>query len=111
MSRYYEMNVEIAKYRSEQADAIREAAEQEWPFDDWFTHSDTMQASAADHLCAGETEEQFADRLAKAIWEANGAYCDVTVKATYLDSLPYEEHRLGEDDYARLMRNRPDPAG
>jgi hypothetical protein len=42
-----------------------------------------------------------------AIWRANGAYCDVTVDATYLESLPYETHCLSEADYARLIGKSP----
>lgn len=43
------------------------------------------------------------ERLSLAIWRANGAYCDVTVRATYLEELPYETHCLDEADYARLI--------
>lgn len=103
MSRYYEMSVEVGRHRAERGAAIREAARQEWPFGDWSDQEGTLEASAAGNLCGGESDSHFADRLAVAIWKANGAYCDVTVKATCLESLPYEEYGLGEDDYARLF--------
>jgi hypothetical protein len=48
-------------------------------------------------------EEEFTERLSVAIWRANGAYCEVTVNATYLENLPYETHCLNEADYARLI--------
>ncbi len=41
-----------------------------------------------------------------AIWKANGAYCEVSVDATYMESLPYETHSLDEDDYKRLMEKK-----
>ncbi len=85
-------------------DAVKQAAETEGTFDDWFLDDDSvLTASADDRLCGGETEEEFAQRLAKAIWAANGDYCRVEVNATYLDQLPYETHCLDEDDYRRLV--------
>jgi hypothetical protein len=102
MSRYYEMSVEISGHRPEKAEAIRAAAASLWEFIDWYDQDDTLRASAKGSLCGGETEEEFTERLSLAIWRANGAYCDVTVDATYLESLPYETHCLNEDDYHRL---------
>ena len=103
MSRHYEMSIEITRHRPERADAIREAAIGEWEFVDWYDQDDTLRASAEGNLCGGESEEEFTERLSVAIWRANGAYCDVTVNATYLESLPYETHCLNEADYARLI--------
>jgi hypothetical protein len=45
----------------------------------------------------------FADRLAKAIWDANGGFCRVVVRSTYLDDLPCEAFSLEQSDYDRLM--------
>jgi hypothetical protein len=103
MSRHYEMSVEIAGHRPEKADAIREAATNEWEFVDRYDQDGKLTASAEGSLSGGETEEGFTERLSVAIWRANGAYCEVTVNATYLESLPYETHSLDEDDYARLI--------
>jgi hypothetical protein len=97
------MSVEITGYSPEKADAIRDAANEEWAFDDWNKRDNTLTASGRESLCGGETEEQFTERLSLAIWRANGAYCSVTVDATYLESLPYETHCLNEADYARLI--------
>ncbi|MGO8748719.1 MAG: hypothetical protein ACLQNE_22340 [Thermoguttaceae bacterium] len=103
MTRYYEMSVEVTKHNTERRDAIQEVARREWPFDDWREQGETLKASAAGSLCCGESDSQFADRLALAIWKANGAYCDVTVKTAHLESLPCEEYRPGDDDYAQLI--------
>lgn len=72
-------------------------------FIDWYDQEETLTASAEGSLCGGESEEKFTERLSLAIWRANGAYCDVTVRATYLEELPYETHCLDEADYARLI--------
>jgi len=105
MSRAYDMTVEIRKFRKEAIPAIQQAAAGEWPFKDWLVNEEAgyMLASGESRLCGGEGEEEFADRLAVAIWKANGACCDVSVLATYLEELPYEEHFRDEDDYERLM--------
>lgn len=105
MSRAYEMSVEISGHDPERADAIRAAAAGQWGFNDadWYAVDGMLTASAQGSLCGGESEEQFTERITTAIWQANGAYCEVTIDATYLESLPYETHCLDEADYARLI--------
>ena len=104
MSRYYEMDVEILGHVPEKEDQIKMAAEEEWPFGDWWsTGEGDIHASAQSTLCGGESEEQFTERLSVAIWRANGSFCEVMVNATYLEDLPYETHTLDESDYARLI--------
>ena len=104
MSRYYEMGVEILGHDPEKEDQIKKAATNEWPFDDWWTSGDgDLRASAQNSLCGGESEEQFTERLSVAIWRANGSFCEVVVRATFLEDLPYETHTLDQRDYDRLM--------
>ena len=57
-------------------------------------------------LCGGESETDFTERLLLAIWQATGAYCDVAVGATYVESLPYETYTLVEADYDRLIHEQ-----
>jgi hypothetical protein len=106
MSRYYGMSVTICGHKPEAAEAIREAASDEWPFEEWHTFDGKLTAYAESNLCGGETEAEFTERLAVPVWLANGAYCDVSVDATYLDELPYDTHSLDEDDYARLIEGK-----
>jgi hypothetical protein len=103
MSRYYEMSVEISGHRPEAADAVRQAAEEEWPFEDWDDRHEKLTASGRDSLYGSQSEEAFAERLSLAVWLANGAYCQVTVQATYLEDLPCGTYSLSEADYARLV--------
>ena len=60
---------------------------------------DKVIATAEGNLCGGENEHEFADRLARAIWKANGGYCYVAVRATNLENMPYETYSYDEDDY------------
>ena len=59
MSSYYEMSVEVSGYDPARVAEIQAAAEQEWPFDDWWLAGDedqgeaTMHASAQHSLCGG----------------------------------------------------------
>jgi len=103
MSRYYNMTVTVTGAAAEHRDAVKAAAEAEWSFDDWNEYDGALTASADGKLCAGETDRQFAERLARFIWTANRGPCQVDVKAAYLEDLPYEEFLLEEEDYARLM--------
>ena len=103
MSRYYSMHVTITGAAPERIEAVKEAAKAEWEFDDWHESDGVLTACREDRLCGGETEEQFARRLAKAIWAANAGSCQVELAATYLEELPYEEYSFDEEDYHRLV--------
>lgn len=109
MSRYYEMSVAISGHKPDRADAVTNAAAEEWPFEDWWGGNDgdnndhSLHASGRDCLYGGESEEEFTERLSLAVWKANGAFCSVVVDATFLEDLPCETHTLDESDYARLM--------
>jgi hypothetical protein len=103
MSRYYNMSVTVTGARPDRFDEIRASASAEWAFDDWQEHDGVLTASADDRLCGGETEPEFAERLAKTVWAANGGPCGVDVTATYLEELPSESYSLDESDYDRLI--------
>ena len=101
MSRWYRISVEIENFRADRTTALKEAAAQEWPFEEWFEYEGKLSGSAEERLCGGESEAQFALRLAKAIWKANGGFCQVTVHAAYLEEIPYETYSFDEDDYEK----------
>ncbi len=104
MSRYYNMAVTITGAAHERVDAVKEAAAAEWSFDDWqLDPKGVLTASADDRLCGGETEDEFVERLTKAIWTANGSFCEVEVNATYLEDLPCETHCLDKDQYDQFL--------
>ena len=107
MSRSYNMLVKIHGLDPEKLDNVKEAAEDEWDFHDWqeYDHENGASTSAyADgYLAGGETEDEFAKRLARSIWAANGGYCEVEVVATYLENMPCETYSFDEDEYAQLQ--------
>jgi len=105
MSRLYNMGVEISGFSAARVEDIKTAAEEEWPFGDWAEREGELTSLAESTLCGGETEDEFADRLAKAIWTANNAFCLVTVHATCLEHLPCEIHSRDESDYDRLLKD------
>ena len=114
MSRNYNMSVTVGKFIAEKATTIREAAKQQWNFDGWAERprsgdEPNLIGWGDDRLCAGESEEEFVDRLCKVIWQANGTYCEVEVQAVYLDDLPHECYFPNRDDYRRLMEREPVP--
>ena len=104
------MTVTIEKFNKKKEAAITSAAGEVWPFNDWMVDDDKMVAAAESRLCGGESEEEFAEKLAKAIWRANGKYCPVEVNATYLEEIPYETHTLDKGVYDLLKsRGELDP--
>jgi len=113
MSRHYEMSVEIIDYNPEHAWKIMTALEEEWCWD--YKQDPTEKQPARSiycggrgNLCGGESEEEFAQRLAQAVWEANGAFCHVELTATYLEDLPYGVHIPDEEDYERWKSQQED---
>ena len=104
MSRAYEMSVSIEGFDPAKADEIKHSAEAEWPFEDWYTHENkNMSASGQSNLCGGESEQEFSERLTKAIWKANGGFCKVEVCATCLEDLPHETYSFDQDDYEKMI--------
>ena len=117
MSRYYGMGVEITKFDPEKADAIVDAANAEWGAfsDDWgdsdkypgaTTQRETervLTAYGEENLCGMESPDEFCERLTKAIWKANGGFCRVEVRSTYLEDVPCEYHELSEDDFREFL--------
>ena len=107
----YQMSVNIDGHRPDRADAIKEAAEEQWSFDAWDDRGDSLWSSGFDHLGGGATAADFAEDLAEVVWDANGAYCEVTVGAICMD-YP-EEYSFDERSYwrcrPRVGRKRTDP--
>mgnify|MGYP001184889729 CR=1 FL=1 len=115
MSRWYEMSVTVAGFNRKRKARIVAECMQEWGFgaEDFAEHGrgspevkPVLRATARDNLCGGESEEDFADRIAGAIWKANGAYCEVTVHATYLEGLPCGAHVRGKSHYKEWDKER-----
>ncbi len=110
------MTVRIHGANPDRAKAIKEAAEGEWEFVDWYPidypdDSRSFASTGTDNLCGGETEEEFARRLTKAIWKANGIYCEVEVQSLCLEYLPYESYVLDEGEYEELVGEPPGDPG
>ena len=118
MSRYYEIKIEITGVNESRKEAIQQACSEEWSFDDddWQCNDGlipsvlSMEVTGLGFLCGGETENDFAQRISKTIWEANGTFCPITVNAFNLDELPYEHYEMGKDIYQKAMKNPVSPS-
>jgi hypothetical protein len=101
MSRSYDIYLQVGQFQPHRREAIQAAAQRIWPFE-WFSDTATLLESFGESsLCGGETDQEFAERLAQAIWQAHGGWCYVLVTATYLEDLPHETYEFDEDDYER----------
>lgn len=102
MSRSYSMAVSISEFKPERRDAIEDACNDEWSFDDWsLSSTDELVGTGDGSLCGGESEDEFAARLRDAIWEANGEGCTISVDATYLEDLPCSNYTFDADEYKK----------
>jgi hypothetical protein len=103
MGQLYGMDFNVTAYKPERESAIIKAIRGEW----YFRPTAYLKASHGE-ICGYaeaslyEGEEEFAEGVARAVWEANAGYCEVKVKATYLEELPYETYSFAEDEYAEM---------
>ena len=102
MSRAYSMFVKINDVAADRIEAVKEAAENVWPFCGWQLYDGVLTASADGNLCGGETEGEFTHRLGQEIWAANEGFCPVEVAAVCLEYLPFDTYSLDENDYQQL---------
>ena len=109
MSRFYGMNVTVSGHSKLKAKEIVAALAEEWPSlqegleNCLKADDDELSAYGEDRLCGGESEDEFSARVAKAVWTANGKYCRVVVRCTYLEDIPCERYAFEEDSYAEIM--------
>lgn len=105
MSQSYRMHLEIKNFNPHRKDEIIAAADAMWEFEDWWETEDAgrfMSATGDDFLTGGESDDEFAQRLSKAVWKANLGFCKVVVVSTYLENIPCETFELTEEDCKRL---------
>ena len=105
MSRHYEMTITIGNFKPARKKAIIKACRNDWEFEDenCSDASGTLTCFGQSFLGDGMSEEEFADHVAGRIWEANGGFCNVLVRATYLEDLPYEEYERRLQDYRKWL--------
>ena len=99
MSRAYEMTVTVTEHNFKRKPAIITACKKEWDFEPHKTIKGEIYLSGESCLCGGETEDEFAQRLSGAIWNANRGFCRISLQATYLEDPPSELHEPDENDY------------
>lgn len=112
MSRNYEMNVQIILFNKFSLRKVITALSNEWFMfireDDFVEHNGGYRLcySEEGRLCGGESEEEFAERIACAIWDACECFVPVVISATYLDDLPSEHHELDMADYDTYLKRK-----
>lgn len=114
MSRCYEFRITVSGYEPERLGEICAALHTQWDFDPSGLPigedppPQELDATGVDNLCAGMTAEEMAERLARAVWAANGAYCEVEARSLYLDDQPPSDtHTWEEGDYEEWIEQAP----
>jgi hypothetical protein len=96
------MYVEISEMDPSKCNEVCQALCSEWDFSENYyinPEKNYILASGTGCLSDGLEESEFAEQLKDAVFAANGAGCEILVKATYLDDLPYETYHFCKDDY------------
>jgi len=107
MSRMYQMNVEI-ECTEEQAEKIIPVLKEYWPFEDPYPSnylSGLLYMTGDGSLYGGDTEEEFTDSLARAVWKEVG-YVPVEVNARCMEYLPSDTHHRSKDEYEKWVATR-----
>lgn len=115
MSRLYGIDIAISKFNKEKIDEIEEAAGEEWSGlnDDWSNPNTlktpdpepSLSSYSEGYFCSGEDEEEFINRITKAVWKANGGFCIISISATCLEDLPFNSYELDKDDYDQFVED------
>lgn len=105
MSCPYQIEIEIRGVNPDRMDDIHDACMGEWSFRnlDRYYIDDEYVISGLGTGSLGGCEEDLADRIAEAAWNANRGYCAVIVHATCLESIPYMTHKRLHNDYERKL--------
>lgn len=111
MSRAYHMQFKVAELDPSKIDAISDLLGDEWVGGMYsYVSRDPYSVSwdGESSLYGGETEEEFADRIAVLIWQVNQGFCMVEIVATYLENLPCETYTRDQDFYEKVKVEAPE---
>lgn len=103
MSRRYEIQI-IVEADPKLHAHITEIIEEEWGCDDRDSEGNNLVILAESSLCGGETEEEFTQRIAHAIWKECG-FVPVQINATCLEYIPYETYHQIKEDFELWKEN------
>jgi hypothetical protein len=102
----YQITVTVTQYDHCLADVISEALRVEFPLK---AHRDScidiIYAIGDIFIFKGESELNFVDRIAAAVFSVNRGPCTVKVSTLCMDTLPYEHHTRDSQDFDRLMHH------
>jgi hypothetical protein len=97
----YRVELEITGYEAEKLDEIKAAANEIWDFSEWGALNSDGQVGVygVGDEWLSRNEEQLAEELARAIWRANDADCEVVVRMVCLEDA--SRYEFGAADYAK----------
>jgi len=106
MSRLYRMEVIVKKI--DKMVEVESQLKKEWDFNSTSKLNSTLYLLGEGWLCSGESEEEFANRIAQEAWVANDGFCEVEIEAMYLEDLPSEYHYRGINEYNEWKQEQND---
>ena len=98
MSRMYQVNVTVDNPKQGREPAIAEVLMELWGVEEVVATDIGLVAEANANLSGGITEQEFARELTHRVWQVNQDFCEVAVRMTYLEELPYEDYVFASPD-------------
>lgn len=107
MSEYFGVKIEVDGINEARIERIRDAVCKEWEFEEDEICFSPSRLRLARMLAISmgvpggmETQREFAERMAAAVWNPNGGYCEVKVSIEDAANVCV----FGEHDYRRIMK-------
>jgi hypothetical protein len=100
MSRHYRMTVEVVCHNEDKSEAIVRACKEEWPFD---MDVISMAGEGKEYLRGEETTDEFAEKVSRAVWAANGGFCEVSIRCYDLENIPCDSYMYDEETYKEWL--------
>jgi hypothetical protein len=97
------MEVTIKDVAENKLEAVKDAAREEWGFREWDQIENMLVSYHENQLCGGESEEEFVNRLAAAVWDAHSGFCEISVDLTYLEDLPIQNYIRSATAYEKYV--------
>jgi len=108
MSAWFKLQLTIDCSEAKKNDVI-DAAQSLWDFSD-VQKSDMSVNGIGRVYMSGEDKSSHSNfdtllqDIVRAVWKANGEYCEVDAQSLYLEEPPWEEHPFDEEDYDDFIK-------
>jgi len=100
MSAYYEVDIEVTNFKKGNQKKIVKAINEgaDWDKNHQYVADEGINIVRTLTLYGGTGEEEFAEEIRDKVFTANGESCDIEVKMTCLEDLPYNTYSFSKEE-------------